>query len=75
MGQPRPQFVYFRSFSNKHYKFLQQIDVKKCPFSIWYRDSNPRPLEHESLPITTRPGSRPILLLFHIILSLNILFL
>ena len=56
MGQPRPLFVYFRSFSNKHYKFLQQIDVKKCPSSIQCRDSNPRPLECESPPKTTRPG-------------------
>ena len=35
--------------------FLQQINVKKCPSSIWRWDSNPWPLEHESLPITTRP--------------------
>ena len=28
----------------------------KCPPSIWSWDSNPRPLEHESSPITTRPG-------------------
>ena len=27
-----------------------------CPFSIWCKDSNPRPLEHESSPVTTRPG-------------------
>ena len=60
MGQPRPLFVYFRSFSNKHYKFLQQIYVKKCPSSIRCRDLNPRPLEHESLPITTRPGLPPM---------------
>ena len=26
------------------------------PSSIRRRDSNPRPLEHESTPITTRPG-------------------
>ena len=30
MGRPRPLFVYFLVFSNKHYKFLQQINVKKC---------------------------------------------
>ena len=31
--------------------------TQKCDkSSIWYRDSNPRPLEHESRPITTRPG-------------------
>ena len=26
-----------------------------CPTSLWYRDSNPRPLEHKSPPKTTRP--------------------
>ena len=30
-----------------------------CPSSIWCRDLNPQPLERESPPITTRPGSRP----------------
>ena len=30
-----------------------------CPSSIWHRDSNPRPLECESPPITTRPGLPP----------------
>ena len=38
--------------------FLQQINVK-CPSSIRYRDSNPRPLDRESTPITTRPGLPP----------------
>ena len=28
-------------------------------FSICHRDSNPRPLDHESYPITTRPGLPP----------------
>ena len=55
MGQPRPLFRLFSVFSNKHYKFLQQIYVKKCASSIWCWDSNPRPLECESHPITTRP--------------------
>ena len=32
---------------------LQQINVKTCPSSIWCWDSNPRPSEHESHPITT----------------------
>ena len=59
MGQPRPLFRLFSVFSNKHYKFLQQIYVKKCPSSIRCRDSNPRPLERESPPITTRPGLPP----------------
>ena len=30
-----------------------------CPSSIRYRDSNPRPSDRESLPITTRPGLQP----------------
>ena len=59
MGQPRPLFHLFSVFSNKHYKFLQQIYVKKCPSSKWYRDSNPQPSVRESPPITTRPGLPP----------------
>ena len=31
-----------------------------CPSSIRRQDSNPRPLERESTPITTRPGLPPI---------------
>ena len=34
--------------------------MKKCPSSIWCWDSNSWPLEHESPPIITRPGLRPI---------------
>ena len=59
MGQPWPLFHLFPVFSNKHYNFLQQIYVKKCSSSIWCQDSNPRPLECESPPITTRPGLPP----------------
>ena len=48
----------FAVFSSKQtsLQFLQQINVKTCPSSIWCRDSKPRPLEHESPPITNRPG-------------------
>ena len=52
-------FVSFRSFSNKHYIFTTNI-CEKYPSSIRCRDSNPRPLERESLPITTRPGLPPL---------------
>ena len=48
-------FVYFRS-PQQATQFLQQINVKKC---ILCRDSNPRPLKHESSHITTRPGLPP----------------
>ena len=64
MGQPRPLFGLFSVFSSKHYNFLQQIYVKKCPSSIRCRDSNPRPSECESLPITTRPGLPPNNIIF-----------
>ena len=63
-GQPRPLFHLFSVLSNKHYKFLQQIYVKQCPSSIRCRDSNPRPSEHESPSITTRPGLPPNFCLF-----------
>ena len=42
-------------FKQTSLQFFQQMYVKKCPSSIWYRDSNPQPLERDSLPITTRP--------------------
>ena len=49
----------FGLFKQTSLQFLQQIYVKKCPSSICYRDLNPRPLEFESLPTTTRPGLPP----------------
>ena len=52
-------FIYFRSFSNKQYNFYNKSIGKKCPSSIRRRDSNPQPLKHESLPISTRPGLPP----------------
>ena len=36
-----------------------QWEKMLCPSSIWRRDSNPWPLEHESSPITTRPRLLP----------------
>ena len=57
MGQPRPLFVHFRSLQIKNYFFTtNQCEKMSCPSSIWRWDSNPRPLKHESSPITTRPG-------------------
>ena len=38
----------------------------KRPSSIRRRDSNPRPLEHESSPITTRPGLPPYWSIYYI---------
>ena len=39
--------------------------MSKCPSSIWCQDSNPRPFEHESSPITTRPGLRQGIKLYY----------
>ena len=41
--------VYFRLFKQT-LEFLQQIYVKKCPFSIRRRDSNPQLSDYKSLP-------------------------
>ena len=69
MCQPGLFFVIFGLFQRNINTILQQINVKKCPSSIRHRDSNPRPSEHESLPITTRPGLPPqaiLMLMFSI---------
>ena len=50
----------FGLFKQKLQIFTSNI-CEKCPSSIWYRDLNPRPSEHDSPPITTRPGLPPIL--------------
>ena len=48
-------FVYF-CLLMQTLQFLQQINMKKCPTSMWRWDLNPWPLKHESPLITTRPG-------------------
>ena len=58
MDRPRSLFNLFSSFQT-HITILQQINVKNYPSSIWCRDSNSQPSEHESPPITTRPGLSP----------------
>ena len=53
-GLSPPLFRLFRSFSNKHqYNFHNKLMWKQPP-SMQCWDSNPRPSEHETLPITTR---------------------
>ena len=55
-GPTRPLLSFiFGLFKQTSIQFLQ-LHVKKCPSNIWCRDSNPQPSEHESPPITTRPG-------------------
>ena len=47
-------FIYFRPFKHTT-NFMTKTYVKKCLSSIQCRHSNSRPLEHESLSITSRP--------------------
>ena len=56
MGRPRPLFHLFSSFQPHITNFTSNRYVKRCPSSIRCWDLNSRPLEHESPPITTRPG-------------------
>ena len=48
-------FVYFCLFWT-NITILTSNKCEKCPSSIWCWDSNLQPSEHESPPITTRPG-------------------
>ena len=58
MGQPGLFSVYFRSFqTNINAIFTtNQCEKMSILYSLRCRDSNPRPLDHESSPTTTRPG-------------------
>ena len=60
MGHPCPLFHLFSSFQT-NIPILTTKYVKKCyVHQVYvYRHSNPQPLEHESPPITTRPGLPP----------------
>ena len=59
-GPTQASFSFiFGLFKQISLQFLQQIYVKKCPSSLQCQDLNPRPSEHEFLPITTRPGLPP----------------
>ena len=59
MDQPRSLFHLFLSFQTHITNFTTNMYVKKFPSSIWCKDSNLQPLEHESPPITTRLGLLP----------------
>ena len=62
MGHPQPLLSFIFGLFKQTLQFLQYM--WKCPSSIRYQDSNPRPLGFESPPITTRPGLSPMLLSF-----------
>ena len=55
-GSSPVSFYLFSSFQT-NITILTAIFL--CPSSIQHWDSNPLPLEHESPPITTRPGLPP----------------
>ena len=55
---PASFIVCFQSFPTNITIFTTNI-CEKCPFSIPCWDSNPRPSEYESPPITTRRGLSP----------------
>ena len=57
-----PLFRLFLSLQTHITNFTTNTYVKKCPSSIRCWDSNSWPLEHESPPITTRPGLLPLVL-------------
>ena len=58
MGQPRPLYRLFSVFQTNNTIFTTN-QCEKCLSSVWQWDSNPRPFEHESSPIITRPGLPP----------------
>ena len=59
--QPQSLFHLFPVFSNKQYNFYNKSMWKmSCPSGLWCWDSNPRPLEHDSSPIITRPVLPPV---------------
>ena len=61
MGHPRASFSFFQSFRiNIVTIFItNQSEKISCTSRLPSWDSNPRPPEHESSPITTRPGLPP----------------
>ena len=60
-AKPDLFFVYIWSFQTINTIFTtNQCEEMSCPSSILCQDSNPRSLEHESPPITTRPGLPPL---------------
>ena len=55
MGQPHSLLSFIFGIF-KHIYIYVCVCVKQCPYSMYCQDSNLRPLEHESPPITTRSG-------------------
>ena len=61
LNGPTPaSYSFIFVFSNAHNKLYNKKVSEKMSSIIWCWDSNSWPLEHESPPIITRPGLRPI---------------
>ena len=60
MGQPWPLLLFnFGLFQTNIITIFTKNMCENCPSSIWCWDLNPQPSEHESPPITIRPGLPP----------------
>ena len=59
MGHPRPLFRLFLSFQTNNTIIRTNKCEKVMTTSLRRRDSNTWPSEHESPPITTKPGLPP----------------
>ena len=69
-------FIFLQSLQKNNTIFTtNHCEKMSCPSSIQCRDSNPWPLEHESAPITTRPGLPPKFFILVIICFLHFLVL
>ena len=71
-GQSPASFCLFSSFQT-NITFFTTNKCETCPSSIWCWDSKPRPSEHESPPITTRPGLPPkVVKLFVMLIAIKL---
>ena len=59
-GRIPASFCLLSSFQTNNTVFTRN-KYEKYQVHIWRRDLNPRPLKHESSPITTRPGLPPLI--------------
>ena len=73
IGPTPASFSFIFGLFKQILQIFTTIICKKCPSSILCQDSNPQPLEHESPPITTRPGPRPksVSLSLEVVLKIN----
>ena len=59
-GPTLASFLFIFGLFKTNYTIFISDKCEKCPSSIQWWDSNSQHVEHESSPITTRPGLRPV---------------